>query len=173
MEVVLLENIKNLGKIGDIVIVKDGHGRNFLIRYGKALKASKSNIELVNNEIKINNLNTLSSPVFNNGYGILQIGGFISDGKDLVSILSLEQGELKTAIFDVNQNYKLIHSKIIEVKESESILSLGVESYKTKRAEQNGLLLPFRSDNVYMLYLFYYRQYTGNTYIYRQVLINT
>jgi len=48
MEVVLLENIKNLGKIGDIVIVKRGHGRNFLIKYGKALKASKDNIELVN-----------------------------------------------------------------------------------------------------------------------------
>lgn len=48
MEVVLLENIKNLGKIGDVVIVKRGHGRNFLIKYGKALKASKSNIELVN-----------------------------------------------------------------------------------------------------------------------------
>ena len=48
MEVVLLENIKNLGKIGDIVIVKRGHGRNFLIKYGKALKASKDNIGLVN-----------------------------------------------------------------------------------------------------------------------------
>ena len=48
MEVVLLENIKNLGKIGDIVIVKRGHGRNFLIKYGKALKASKDNISLVN-----------------------------------------------------------------------------------------------------------------------------
>ena len=48
MEVVLLENIKNLGKIGDIVVVKRGHGRNFLIRYGKALKASKDNINLVN-----------------------------------------------------------------------------------------------------------------------------
>ena len=47
MEVVLLENIKNLGKIGDIVIVKRGHGRNFLIKYGKALKASKDNINLV------------------------------------------------------------------------------------------------------------------------------
>ena len=47
MEVVLLENIKNLGKIGDIVIVKRGHGRNFLIKYGKALKASKDNIDLV------------------------------------------------------------------------------------------------------------------------------
>ena len=48
MEVVLLENIKNLGNIGDVVNVKRGHGRNFLIRYGKALKASKINIEFVN-----------------------------------------------------------------------------------------------------------------------------
>jgi len=48
MEVVLLENIKNLGKIGEIVKVKRGHARNFLIRYGKALKASKINIGLVN-----------------------------------------------------------------------------------------------------------------------------
>ena len=48
MEVVLLENIKNLGQIGDIVKVRRGHGRNFLIKYGKALKASKENIELVN-----------------------------------------------------------------------------------------------------------------------------
>ena len=47
MEVVLLENIKNLGKIGDVVTVKRGHGRNFLIRFGKALKASKDNIDIV------------------------------------------------------------------------------------------------------------------------------
>ena len=48
MEVILLENIKNLGNIGDVVNVKRGHGRNFLIKYGKALKASKTNIDLVN-----------------------------------------------------------------------------------------------------------------------------
>ena len=48
MEVILLENIKNLGNIGDVVNVKRGHGRNFLIKYGKALKASKENIALVN-----------------------------------------------------------------------------------------------------------------------------
>ena len=48
MEVVLLENIKNLGQVGDIVNVRRGHGRNFLIKYGKALKASKENIVLVN-----------------------------------------------------------------------------------------------------------------------------
>ena len=48
MEVILLENIKNLGNIGDLVNVKRGYGRNFLIKYGKALKASKINIDFVN-----------------------------------------------------------------------------------------------------------------------------
>ena len=48
MEVVLLENIKNLGNIGDLVNVKRGYGRNFLNKYGKALKASKINIDFVN-----------------------------------------------------------------------------------------------------------------------------
>ena len=58
MEIVLLENIKNLGNIGDIVNVKRGHARNFLIRYGKALKASKINIDLVNSKkIKLNEKN--------------------------------------------------------------------------------------------------------------------
>ena len=58
MEVVLLENIKNLGNIGDVVNVKRGHGRNFLIKYGKALKASKENIEIVNKKkAKLNEKN--------------------------------------------------------------------------------------------------------------------
>ena len=48
MQVILLENIMNLGKIGDLVKVKNGYGRNFLLPEGKALRASKENIELVN-----------------------------------------------------------------------------------------------------------------------------
>ena len=60
MEVILLENIKNLGKIGDIVVVKRGHGRNFLIKYGKALKASKDNIDLVNKKKEDLNVKNLA-----------------------------------------------------------------------------------------------------------------
>ena len=48
MQVILLEDIRNLGKIGEIVKVKDGYGRNFLLRSGKALRADKSNIDFVN-----------------------------------------------------------------------------------------------------------------------------
>ena len=48
MEVILLENIINLGSIGDKVKVKDGYGRNYLLRKGKALRFNKENLELVN-----------------------------------------------------------------------------------------------------------------------------
>ena len=58
MEIVLLENIKNLGNIGDIVNVKRGYGRNFLIKFGKALKSSKENIDFVNKKkIELNEKN--------------------------------------------------------------------------------------------------------------------
>ena len=62
MEIILLENILNLGNIGDKVIVKNGYGRNFLLKQGKALRFSKESQEFVkkkkdelnkkNNEIK-------------------------------------------------------------------------------------------------------------------------
>ena len=60
MEVVLLENIKNLGNIGDLVNVKRGYGRNFLIKYGKALKASKINIDFVNKKKVVLNEKNIS-----------------------------------------------------------------------------------------------------------------
>jgi large subunit ribosomal protein L9 len=48
MELILLENILNLGNIGDKVKVKNGFGRNFLLKQGKALRFNKENLELVN-----------------------------------------------------------------------------------------------------------------------------
>ena len=44
MDVILLENISNLGGLGDRVAVKAGFGRNFLIPQGKAVPATEDNI---------------------------------------------------------------------------------------------------------------------------------
>lgn len=44
MQVILLEKMVNLGKLGDVVRVKDGYARNFLIPYGKAKRATTSAI---------------------------------------------------------------------------------------------------------------------------------
>jgi large subunit ribosomal protein L9 len=48
MELILIENILNLGNIGDKVKVKNGYGRNFLLKQGKALRFNKENEEFVN-----------------------------------------------------------------------------------------------------------------------------
>lgn len=43
MQIILLEKVGNLGSLGDIVKVKDGYGRNFLIPQGKAKRATEAN----------------------------------------------------------------------------------------------------------------------------------
>ena len=58
MQVILLENIMKLGKIGDQVEVKNGFARNYLLRQGKALRASKENIEFVSvKKVELNKKN--------------------------------------------------------------------------------------------------------------------
>ena len=54
MEIILLENILNLGNIGDKVKVKNGYGRNFLLKQGKALRFNEENLKLVNKKKKMN-----------------------------------------------------------------------------------------------------------------------
>ena len=59
MEIILLENILNLGNIGDKVTVKNGYGRNFLLKNGKALRFSKENENFVNvKKVELNKKNT-------------------------------------------------------------------------------------------------------------------
>ena len=58
MNIILLENIMKLGKIGEQVNVKNGFARNYLLRQGKALRASKENIELVSKKkVELNKKN--------------------------------------------------------------------------------------------------------------------
>jgi len=50
MEVILLERIRKLGQMGDVVTVKDGFGRNYLIPQGKALRANEKNKQHFEND---------------------------------------------------------------------------------------------------------------------------
>jgi large subunit ribosomal protein L9 len=45
MNVILLENVENLGRIGDLVKVKPGYGRNYLLPQGKAALATPENMK--------------------------------------------------------------------------------------------------------------------------------
>ena len=53
MEVILLEDVKNVGKKGDVVKVNDGYGRNVLIKQNKGLEATGKNL----NDLKLKKAN--------------------------------------------------------------------------------------------------------------------
>ena len=116
MEIILLENILNLGKIGDKVTVKNGYGRNYLLKQGKALRFSKDNQEIFNkkkDELNKKNLeiknkfketaNTINNKTFT----------FIRESK--------ENGELYGSI-KPKEITNLIKEKIVNLKKKEATL---------------------------------------------------
>tara|TARA_B100001057_G_C22385296_1_gene770046 strand:+ start:142 stop:597 length:456 start_codon:yes stop_codon:yes gene_type:complete len=89
MELILLENILNLGKIGDKVSVKNGYGRNFLLKKGKALRFNKENVELVKKEK--DKLNQKNLEIKNN---FIEISKLINNKIFIFNRESKENGEL-------------------------------------------------------------------------------
>ena len=89
MEIILLENILNLGNIGDKVTVKNGYGRNFLLKQGKALRFSKDNLELVKK--KKNELNKKNTETKNK---FKEIAKIVENKTFIFNKESKENGEL-------------------------------------------------------------------------------
>ena len=93
MEIILLENILNLGNIGDKVTVKNGFGRNFLLKQGKALRFNKENEELVNK--KKDELNKKNTEIKNKFKDIAQL---VNNKTFVINKESKENGELYGSI---------------------------------------------------------------------------
>ena len=131
MEVVLLENIKNLGKIGDVVLVKRGHGRNFLIKFGKALKASKTNIDIVNKKkAKLNEKNISLKKDAKNIYDIInkksykfskrakdnnELFGSVKPREIAKNIESVEKLEIKPSQIDLDKEINKVGTYVAKI----------------------------------------------------------
>ena len=132
MEVVLLENIKNLGNIGDVVNVKRGHGRNFLIKYGKALKASKENIEFVNQ--KKTQLNEKNLEIKKEAKKIYDI---INNTKYKFSKRAKENGELYGSIKPLDLTKAIENKHKLEIKPSQIDLGKEIKKIASYEAKIN------------------------------------
>ena len=125
MKVILLENVKRIGSIGEIIDVKRGFARNFLISNKKALYASKENIKEVE-KIKAD----LSKKDNEKKKEASQIAGQI-DGKEyFVKKLSTENNELYGSVKPTEISKLIKDENKIEIKPStiqpiEEIKSLG------------------------------------------------
>jgi len=132
MEVILLENIKNLGKIGDIVNVKRGHGRNFLIKYGKALIASKENIGLVSK--KKSELNQKNLELKKNAKRIFDI---INHANYKFSKRAKENGELYGSIKPMELSRIIENTNKTKIKPSQIDLSKEIKEIGSYEAKIN------------------------------------
>jgi|TARA_B110000444_G_scaffold189471_1_gene178970 large subunit ribosomal protein L9 len=117
MEIILLENILNLGNIGDKVTVKSGYGRNFLLKKGKALRFNEENKNFVDK--KKDELNKKNSEV-KKKYS--EISKQINDKTFIFNKESKENGELYGSI-KPKEITNLIKEKInVDVSPSQIIL---------------------------------------------------
>ncbi len=117
MEVILLENIINLGSIGDKVKVKDGYGRNYLLRQGKALRFNKENLELVNKrKSELNKKNIEQKNRF------IQISKLIHNKTFTFNRESKENGELYGSIKPKEITNLILEKSKAEVSPSQIVL---------------------------------------------------
>ena len=93
MQIILLEDIRNLGKTGEVVDVKDGYGRNFLLKQGKALRFNKENQDFVNK--KKDELNKKNTEVKNK---FKEIAAKVNKKTFLFTKESKENGDLYGSI---------------------------------------------------------------------------
>ena len=124
MKVILLENVRKVGSIGEIIDVKRGFARNFLISKKKALFASKENIKEVE-KIK----QDLNKKDQDKKKEAQQIHEKISNKKYEIKKLSTENKELYgsvkpteiSKVIETNDNFKINPSLIQPSKEIKSI----------------------------------------------------
>jgi large subunit ribosomal protein L9 len=125
MKVILLENVKRIGSIGEVIEVKRGYARNFLIANKKALYASKENISEVE-KIK----SDLSKKDNEKKIEATLISEQINDKEYSVKKLSTENNELygsvkPTEISKLIQEKNKIDIKPSMIQPAEEIKSLG------------------------------------------------
>jgi len=132
MEIILLENILNLGNIGDKVSVKNGYGRNYLLKQGKALRFNKENDELVNK--KKDELNRKNTEIKNK---FKDISKLINNKTFTFNRESKENGELYGSI-KPKEITNLVKEKVnVEISPSQIILKENLNKIGLYKADIN------------------------------------
>ena len=117
MELILLENIINLGNIGDKVKVKPGYGRNFLLKTGKALRLNKENLDYVSRKKdELNKKNIEIKQKFKETAQIINNKSFVFFKE------SKENGELYGSIKPKEISTEIFEKIKVEVKPSQIVL---------------------------------------------------
>ena len=136
MKVILKEDVKALGKKGDVVEVSDGYARNFILKTGKGVEANGKNL----NDLKLKKAN--DDKVAQEHYeAAVELGKKIEAGKIQVSIKTGEGGKVfgsvssKEIAAEVKSQLGLeVDKKKVQLKDP--IKSLGTHDFRSMRSRQ-------------------------------------
>tara|TARA_B110001452_G_scaffold194825_1_gene164836 strand:+ start:868 stop:1326 length:459 start_codon:yes stop_codon:yes gene_type:complete len=132
MKVILLENLRKIGSIGDIIDVKRGFARNFLIANKKALYASKENIKEVE-QVK-SELNKKDSEKKKEAKTIFEK----INGKEFsIEKLSTENNELYGSVKPTEISKLILENEKVEIKPSMIQLPVEIKSLGNFKAKVN------------------------------------
>ena len=123
MQIILLENIKNLGNIGDVLNVKRGYARNYLIKNNKALYASEKNINEVNK--KKAELNKKDLEVKKDAKKIFNL---LNNKTFKVKKLVTENNELYGSVKPTEISKIIFEKENIKIKPSQMDLETGIKT---------------------------------------------
>ena len=132
MEIILLENILNLGNISDKVTVKNGYGRNFLLKQGKALRFNKENQDLVNK--KKNELTKKNNEIKNK---FIEISKLVNNKTFIFYKESKENGDLYGSIKPKEISTAIYDKLKVEVKPSQIVLKNDLNKIGNFKVEIN------------------------------------
>ena len=132
MEIILLENILNLGDIGDKVKVKNGYGRNFLLKKGKALRFNKENEDFVSK--KKDELNKKNNEIKNK---FKEISKLINNKTFTFNKESKENGELYGSIKPKEITNLIKEKNNVDVSPSQLILKENLDKIGLFKVEIN------------------------------------
>ena len=132
MDIILLENVINLGNIGDKVTVKNGYGRNFLLKFGKAIRFNKENEQLViKKKAELNKKNTEIKNQF------IKIAKLIENVEIVFNKECKENGELYGSI-KPKEITSLIKQKVnADVSPSQIVLKVDLNKIGSYKAVVN------------------------------------
>ena len=123
MKLILTENIKKLGNIGQEVSVKDGYGRNFLLKKGKAILPTKENLAHFENKkaelLKKNEVEKNSA---------LEIASKLKGAKIVINKEIMENGNLYGSVTIKEICSSLSNQFQIEVKAEQIELATSIKS---------------------------------------------
>ncbi len=132
MELILLENILNLGNIGDKVKVKNGYGRNYLLKKGKALRFNKENQDFVSK--KKEELNKKNVEIKNK---FKEISSAVNKKTFTFNKESKENGELYGSIKPKEISNLIKENLNVEVSPSQIILKNNLDKIGVYKVDIN------------------------------------